>query len=113
MSHWINYVGSEIHVCGAHGKIIERFSLDQEDAARTKLGALLAGNPAREPKPVKVTKAQRDVLVRAREGIQFRAPALIGVFVECAERGWIVADPTEYGLHVTLTASGMTALSDA
>jgi hypothetical protein len=106
VSFWINYVGDQIHVCGPHGKIIERFPADTgEEAARARLQGL-QGRPDAPPTP-KLTKAQQDVLRRAREGIQFRAPALAGVFAECAARGWIAADPTEYGLHVTLTAAGM------
>jgi hypothetical protein len=104
--YWINYVGSEIHVCGRSSKIIQRYPADTgEAAARAQLQSL-QGDPKPAPPP-RPTKAQADVLRRAREGIQFRAPALIGVFVECSERGWIATDPTEYGLHVTLTAAGM------
>lgn len=104
--YWINYDRNEIHVCGRHGKIIQRYRADTgEAAARTHLDSL-QGKPKPAPPP-KLTKAQADVLRRAREGVQFRAPALLGTFAECADLGWIVADPTEYGLHVTLTAAGM------
>jgi hypothetical protein len=107
--YWINYDRDEIHVCGRHGKIIARYpAATGEVEARTHLCELIGGMPApAEPLPPKITKAQADVLRRAREGIAFRAPALAGVFIECAERGWIVADPTDYGLHVTLSAEGM------
>lgn len=106
MSFWINYVGDQIHVCGPHGKIIERFPADTgEDAARARLQGL-QGPPAAPPAP-KLTNVEAEVLSRARNGIQYRAPALMGAFADCAARGWIVADPTDYGLHITLTAAGM------
>jgi hypothetical protein len=107
--YWINYVGDEIHVCGRHGKIIQRYpAATGEVDARAHLSDLIGGMPTREaPPPPEPTKAQRELLARAREGIQYRAPTLAGVFAQCAEKGWIVADPEDYGLHVTLTAEGL------